>query len=168
MIFKLSEAISIFDIVINILLVLFITNFIQKNQVNSRTLKDYYIKEIEKVHNEVILYLDKLEGRIQPQDVTKWFISKVAMINNISSIIDSNYIIDSNELVRDLINLQSIVENDNSFTNNFRRNRTTRLTNNTVDEIRIFRAQKVRNFHNVVTKINGYNKSIFFKRWASF
>jgi hypothetical protein len=160
MFFRLSEIISIVDILINIILVLFIAHFIQRNQTNSRTLKDYFIKEVDKIHEEISNYLDSLEGNLQPKSVNKWFTSRAAKINNIINAINSKYGINSMELVSDLICLQGIIESDVNFTRNFRMNSTTRLTNASLDEIQIYRSQKVKIFHEIITKINDHNKSI--------
>lgn len=163
MIFKVAEIISIIEIFVNVGLAIWLASFIQKQQLNSRTLKDYYIKEIDKSHEEISKYLDGLEDPINPQEVSKWFISCVARINNISKAIDARYNLDCNILVRNLISLQSIVESDVDFITSNRLNLSTSLTSHTIDEIRDFRANKVQIFHDCVAKINDYSKPLFFK-----
>lgn len=163
MIFKVPEIISIIEIFVNVGLAIWLASFIQKQQLNSRTLKDYYIKEIDKSHEEISAFLDGLENEILPQDVSKYFISSVARINNIAKSIDARYNLDCDILVRNLISLQAIVENDNQFIIHNRFNIKTFLSANTIDEVRDFRSQKVQLFHDVVAHINDYSKPLFFK-----
>lgn len=163
MIFSVSEVISICEIFVNVCLAIWLASFIQKQQLNSRTLKDYYIKEIDKAHEEISTHLDGLENSIFPQNESKWFVSVVARINNISTTIDIRYNLDCNILVRTIIELQDLVEADLQFAANNRSNCATSLTDQTIDDIREFRSKKILMFHEIIAKINDYSKPLFFK-----
>jgi len=162
MFFKVPEIIAIIDIVINTVLVIGLAIFIQKSQINSRTLKDYFIKELEKMHSELALFLDELEeGGIKPKEIQSSFFTKIAMTNNITKIIDVKYKIRSNELVINLQYLQTLVETDTHYNANFSRNKITVLTSNSIGDIRQFRASKIKIFHELIVRVNDSNKILF-------
>ncbi|WP_192820425.1 hypothetical protein [Rufibacter sp. LB8] len=155
--FKVPEIIAIADIFVNTLLVIALGFFIQKNQVNSRSLKDYFIKEVDKVHNDIITFLELLEGTIKPKDTQNYFTLHTTKLNTITKIIDERYKIDSNILVRELLTLQLLIESDPRFIRNYSRNRNTNLSQNSVSEISYFRSTKLKLFHESIMKVNDYS-----------
>lgn len=160
--FELSDIISIIEIVVNIFLAVMIGHYIQKNQINSRTLKDYYIQEIVKLQDEIINYLNVIEvTQIEPQIATSWFRSKSAKISNLASELNERYNIDCGLLVQDFIDLQNDVENDTNFIRNFIGNLQTRLTNSTIININEYRDNKTKVFHKLVGQVNDYSKKFW-------
>lgn len=156
---KVSEAIALLDIAVNIILVLGLAALIQKNQVNSRTLKDYFIKEVDKLNQGVAALLDELEkGGTRPKEIQGKFFNRMANTLSVTEIIDKRYRIDSEVLARNLRDLQDIIESDVNFSNNFRTNNRVRLSTNTLDDIGAFRSGKVKVFHEVIEKINDHTK----------
>ncbi|KQB37103.1 hypothetical protein [Flavobacterium aquidurense] len=160
--FELSDIISIIEICVNIALAFFLANFIQKNQVNSRTLKDYYIREMTNVHSELLKFLDDLDSnQINPQDVENCFFRLVANTNNLILCIEERYKLDSHTITQNILDLQSQIENDINFQTHYRANQGTNLTNNTINDIRTFRVNKLKTFHDLNNSINDYSKSLF-------
>lgn len=160
MIFKVSEFIAILDIVINAVLIIGLATLIQKNQVNSRSLKDYFMREMEKLQLNLTDFLENLEdGNILPKDVQKWFFSSIAATNNISKLIESKYKIKQPVLIQNLLEIQRIIESDAIYTANFHSNTSTVLDPLTIDNIRDFRSRKMRHYHEMILNINDFNKT---------
>jgi hypothetical protein len=160
MIFKVSEFIAILDIVINAVLIIGLATLIQKNQVNSRSLKDYFMREMEKLQLNLTDFLEKLEdGNILPKDVQKWFFSSIAVTNNISKLIESKYKIKQPVLIQNLLEIQRIIESDAIYTANFHSNTSTVLDPLTIDSIRDFRSRKMKHYHEMILNINDFNKT---------
>ncbi|QMU28837.1 hypothetical protein [Adhaeribacter radiodurans] len=161
MMFKVSELIAIIDIVVNAILIIGLGIIIQKNQINSRSLKDYFMNEVVKLHSDIIVFLDELEKPIMPKDVEKKFVVNISKLNTITKIIDNRYSMDSNEIVRDFIKLQTQIENDNHYISNYLGNNLTSLTYNTASDVSQFRSTKLKLFHEVVVKVNDHSNLIF-------
>jgi hypothetical protein len=163
MVIKFSEAIAIADIIINATLIIGLACYIQKTQINSRTLKDYFIKEIDKLHKELNDYLDKLEnGSLIPLDIQNSFFRMINKTNNISILIDRKYKgLNSSSLVRNLILLQQTIENDNVYQSHFNYNIIIMsLSSTTIDEIRDFRVYNTGIYHEIIININNNNRFI--------
>lgn len=159
MVFEISDIISLIEIGVNILLALLIGYFIQRNQINSRTLKDYYIQEIAKLHDEIIQYLNTLDSSsIEPQIVTSWFRTRGAKANNLGEAIEKRYKVSCATLIQDLITLQGEVENDPNFSANYLTNTPTRLTNLTNININDYTGNNAKIFHELIGKVNDYSK----------
>lgn len=166
MVFEVSEFISICEILVNAILILWIAYFIQKSQVNSRTLKDYYISEVNNIKVEVSNYLDNVESStVYPKEIQNWFFLKLAALRHINEILNSKYEIKSDIIISDLIDLQNIMEDDFEFLINYRRNNAFRFEELTLQMIRDFRAQKLQVFHQTIVLINDYNPKIIKLPW---
>lgn len=156
-----AEAIAISDIVINAVLIIGLANYIQKYQVNSRTLKDYFIKEIDKIHLELILFSEKMEdGNVVAQDVQNNFFRLVRKTTALTYLIDNKYKgSNAQQLVQNIVQLQYVVENDSTYIANYRTNNTFDFSPLTIDEIRFFAADSGKVFHELVVKVNNYSKN---------
>lgn len=160
--FNTSEIISIVEIIVNIFLAYLLANFIQRNQVNSRTLRDYYISQVNACFYDLKDVLNDLDqDLIKPRDISLKLINLALSTGNLAQAIDTRYKINSQQLVLDILDLQTTVEADVSFAQNYRQNLDTDLEYNTRVTIRTFRGNKLRLFHDLINKINDFKKGYF-------
>lgn len=163
MYFEIADIINIAGLFLNLGCLFLVAIFFQNIQVNSRTLKDYYIQEYDTASKDLLSFISVVEkGNILPEDVKFDFIGHVATLNNISVILANNYKIDFNVNNSKIIFLQRLVEDDPNFQANFSTNRLTSLDIATLSELNDFRTNTYKTVQYLtINDINNYKINIF-------
>lgn len=160
---EVGDIINIIGILINLICVILIAVFFQNIQVNSRTLKDYYIKEFDDKIKEVSIFLLDIEANtLNPKDVVAKFINHIASLNNLSLILSKQYKINIDHFLQGLVVLQRIIEDDVNFANNFAINSETSLLPETQNDIKSYRIEELESeIYTIVNSINNHKTNIF-------
>ena len=163
MFLEVADIINIVSIILNIIILILVAIFIQNIQVNSRTLKDYYIKEYDFQIKELFFSLIKLEnGTVQPKTLRSNFFNHISAIDNIRKALSEQYNIDINNVIINILVVQQSVEDDPNFSSNFENDNETILNHDTIDFIRNKRTgQLEKNLYQVVNKINNKKTNVF-------
>jgi|GEM_PF-2596446 len=161
--FEISDVVNIISIIINLISVFFVAVLFQNIQVNSRTLKDYYIKEIDEILKKILQFLKSLEENDEhPQGIHNEFINYISLLNNISKILSNQYNIDLNPLISAFAVIQQNVEDDNNFTTNYSSNMPVNLEQNTITAIKNYRFDRLeKDIYDTILKINNYKINVF-------
>lgn len=166
---EIGEYISLLEILVNIIIIIFITNFIQTKETTSRTLKDYFINELDKVILHYANLFNCLEKEIVPRDVINEFTNSVSKLNNILTLIEKQYKLDYLFIINYIILLQRIVEDDENFSANYLDNKKTILHDDTVENIQKIRYDTFeKSIYELIIKVNNKRSPILnFKNYES-
>lgn len=158
-ILELSDIISIFGILANIVLVYWLTTTIQNRVNNSRVLKDFFIDEIKILKNDFELYvLGLLEDNFLPKNINSNFNNFNIKFSNLIKHLNPKYKILENYFNDFSYNLHSIVENDTNYINSFKNNNQFQLTTETKNAIENYKSEHLVIFYNLIVEINDYEK----------
>lgn len=163
MYFEVADIINIVSIFLNIIILILVAIFFQNIQVNSRTLKDYYIKEYDFRIKELFTSLIELEnGAIFPKKFRSNFFNHVSAFGNVREALLDQYDIDINNVIINILSVQQSFEDDPNFSNNFENDSETFLNQETIDFIRNKRTDQLeKNLYQIVNKINNKKTNIF-------
>jgi len=163
MIFELADLINIIGLAINIVCLFLVAVFFQNYQVNSRTLKDYYIDEFDLVSKDFLSFIEKLEkSNIKPQESQYDFQGHIATFNNLNIILQNQYKIDFSNVITDILYIQTTVEDDTNFLTNYLSNTTTSLESSTILSLNDFRNDNYKKVqYQIINKINNHKVNIF-------
>ncbi|WP_343662979.1 hypothetical protein [Chryseobacterium mucoviscidosis] len=166
--FEIADIINIVSIFFNLLSVFLVAVIIQNIQINSRTLKDYYIKEIDDILKKILLFIKNLEeSSIEPQKVQKEFTNYTSLLNNVSEATRSQYNYSlTNSIIIDFLAIQQTVNDDLNFVNAWSNNTPTTLDQQTIDDLKNYRYDKLeKGVYETIMYINNYKLSIIKAIW---
>lgn len=157
-VFEIADIINIIGLIFNLASVFFIAIVFQNVQINSRTLKDYYIKEIDDTLKKILLFIKHLESsRLKPQDIRRDFINHVSLINNIDIMTSHQYGINLNAIITGFLSMQQKVEDDNNFLVAFSSNTDIVLEDVTIQELQNYRYNQLEKaIYETISNINNH------------
>lgn len=161
-VFEVADIINIISIIFNLLSVFFIAIVFQNIQINSRTLKDYYIRETDETLKKILIFVKNLESsKLKPRNTQKDFMNHVSLINNIGNMTIKQYNISLYPIITDFLVLQQKVENDNNFKAAFNLNTEIDLEDLTIQELQNYRYNQLeKGIYDTVSKINNHKLNI--------
>ena len=167
-VFEIADIINIIGLIFNLASVFFIAIVFQNIQINSRTLKDYYIKEIDDTLKKILSFIRSLESStLKPQDIKRDFINHVSLINNIAIMTSQQYGINLNPIITGFLSIQQKVEDDNNFLTAYSTNTDIVLEDSTIQELQNYRYDQLeKGIYETISNINNHKiKLIKLFKW---
>lgn len=167
-VFEIADIINIVGLIFNLFSVFFIATVFQNIQINSRTLKDYYIKEIDDTLKKILIFIKNLESStLKPQEIRRDFINHVSLINNIGNMTYQQYGINLNPIINDFLSVQQKVEDDDNFLNAFSSNNSIVLEDATIQDLQNYRYNQLeKGIYETISNINNHKiKFIKLLKW---
>ena len=163
MYFEVADVINIISMFLNIAILIMVAIFYQNIQVNSRTLKDYYINEFNLRLKELVIFIiDVEEGAIYPKITRNKFFNHISTFNNLSSALIEQYDININGMIVHILAMQGQVEDDPNFSINFDQNLLTSLNIEVVEFIRNKRTDQLeKDLYHTINLINNKKNNVF-------
>lgn len=161
--FDVSDIVAIIGISANILCVIIIASYIQSSQVASRSLKDFYIKEVndllQQINNQLSL-LVRQSGK--PKSIQHEFKNYVSRLNNLDIVLNKQYNVSVNPIIIKYLELQKELEDSEVFTQNYKSNKGISLTDHLIEVCNEFRYDFFeKRMYEVIIDVNNFKFSYF-------
>lgn len=154
---NVSDLLTVFGYVINILLAYWLIRTVQKRADSKRFLKEHVIEEIKDCREVYRVFLKDLYNcKISARDVIPWFKNFNMRYNEISEIANKKYNIDKDVFDDFILSLNKIITNSKEFTKAFNPNDKIKLKEKTKLEIYKLQQNNSFKFNKIIVEINDY------------
>lgn len=154
----LSDWISIFSVIINSLLAIWIISTVQNKLTNKRVLKDHLINELKDIRIEYRSFLNQLySNKLRPKQITPWFKLMNIKINDLISLIENKHKIDNKILNPYQIELRDLITELKEFIKCYKNNDLITLKEKSQNKVISFQQKNNHLFNDLIVKINDEN-----------
>jgi hypothetical protein len=154
-----SDLISLLGIILNIILVFWITTTIQGRMNNSRLLKDFFMNEIKCLKNDYDVYISGLlNDENLPKNIKSDFNNYDLSFNNLIHHLNSKYSVNLDYFFDFSYELQVLIDNDDCYLTNFKENKKFHFNEETKKKIEGYKSKHFMIFYNLIVQINDYEK----------
>jgi hypothetical protein len=150
-----SDWISIFAILVNGGLAVWIVNTIQNRMTNKRTLKDHFISEVKEIRNDYKTLLSNLySDKMIAKELPSRFKLMNIKVSDIMTLIFDKYRIDKTMLSPYQNNLRELITENEDFIKNFEKENSLKFSENSKIQIMKFQQDNNHLFNELIIKIN--------------
>lgn len=156
MFWEVADFINILGIVVNIILIIFVSNRIQNNINNTRFFKDYTINELKSLKERSCKFLTDLESEnLNTRIITSNFISIINEHDALNQILEKAYEIRFlNQISLKIISFQMLVEDDATFVSAYLSNNNWQVTDQINQALHDLRGEIMSEIHELNYSIN--------------
>lgn len=156
MFWEVGDFINIVGIVINIVLIIFVSNKIQNNINNTRFFKDYTINELKSLKERSCKFLTELENdNLNTKIIQSNFISLINEHNALNTILKQAYQIEFLQNINmKIIEFQLLIEDDETFKIAFKSDLKWKISDEINEYLHDLRGEIMTDTHNLNYSIN--------------